>query len=474
MRDAEIKERLRDRNPWWRAPSSWAETDLVLREAAERPFVFTPEILRDISAPNLYTLIGPRRVGKSLALKRKIAETIAAGVPPRQIIYCSCDGFRRQDLNRMFKAGRGITPGEEAAPRWWFIDEITAVGDSWSEVIKELRDNTLLHQDCLVLTGSSSRGFRDAIDNLAGRRGPDLEHSDRMLLPMGFKQFCALTGVALPEDLPGLSLAELFSRKARETFTELSYWHEPLIEAWESYLRVGGYPRAVAEYIDHGEVSLSFARDLWDVVRGDAVKTALLSDLTVLSLLEQLGEGLASPSNASSLAKRLGLGSGHTALARVNDLVTNFLVWRCPQERGGSPNEEAMKKVYFTDPLLSRLASLIDDQRKEPEMSKLSEQQTGITLLRAIDRLHPGAFVHSTRLMYKRTKTKKEIDFVGPDLLGCVEGKYTDDGWKQEALTARANYSKALLASRRAHDLADPGIWITPAPALAWALDKSV
>ena len=65
----------------------------------------------------------------------------------------------------------------------------------------------------------------------------------------------------------------------------------------------------------------------------------------------------------------------------------------------------------------------------------------------------------------------REIDFVGPDLDGCVEGKYVDSGWKGQARTARANYDRGVLATRRAHDLDDGPIWAVPAPALAWIVE---
>jgi predicted AAA+ superfamily ATPase len=471
MNDAQIKEQLRDRNPWWREPTSWSDKDYDLREAADAPFVYAPVALANIVPPNLYTLIGPRRVGKSVVLKQKIQEIIVQGVSPRQIIYCSCDGFRLQDLRRMFKAGRAMTPGLDEDARWWFIDEITSIGDGWSEIIKELRDNTSLRHDCVNLTGSSSRGFRNALEHLAGRRGPDSANSDQLLLPMGFRQFCTLTAVDLPTDIQSLPLTQLFSRQARESLNELAYWTEPLIDAWENYLRIGGYPRAVAEYIENGDVSEGFVRDLWDVIRGDAIRNANLPDATILSFLEQLGQGLASPSNVANLSQRLDIGSGPTVAARIDDLVTNFLAWKCPQIKNQAPNDAAQKKVYFTDPLIARIAALVDNHRNEPEISKLSEQQIGMAIARSIDRRSPGSFVLATRLMYYRAKTNKEIDFVGPDFIGCIEGKYSDTGWRREAQTARANYSNAILASRREHELPNDGIWVTPAPALVWLLE---
>jgi len=470
VNDAQIEEILRDRNPWWRRERDWADDDDVLREAAQAPFLLHSDVLNSIAAPSLYVLLGPRRVGKSLAMRRKILQLISAGVAhPRAVVYCSCDGFSPQDLRRLFKVGRALTRPPEDAPRWWFIDEVTAVGEDWSAIVKDVRGDTPARRDCVVLTGSSARGLREAVDHLAGRRGPDSAASDRLLMPVGFRRFCDLLGLQGP-DQPPLRPNDLLTRSGAEALDELAYWTEDLVTAWETYLRIGGYPRAIADFLREGDVSAGFARDLWDVVRGDAIRKADLPDVTILALLERLGENLASPVNASKVARDTDLGSNHRVNDRVHDLTVNFLTWRCLQQVSGRPNVAAQRKVYFTDPLTARLASVVDDRRRPPAVSKLAEQQLGLALALALDRRTPGSFALGSRLMYQRTTSGKEIDFVSPDFEGCVEGKYVDDGWKSDARTAASAYDRGVLATRRKHDLSS-AIWATPAASLAWLLD---
>ena len=114
MRDTEIGDRLRERNHWWRDERGWEEQDENLREAAAAPFEYRPGVLDDIRAGGLYTLSGPRRIGKSLELRRAIEALIERGVPGRNIIYCSCDGFSLQDLRRTFRVGESLTRGMTA------------------------------------------------------------------------------------------------------------------------------------------------------------------------------------------------------------------------------------------------------------------------------------------------------------------------------------------------------------------------
>jgi uncharacterized protein len=468
VNDSEIRRLLLDLNPWWRNPDAWARDDPYLSEAREAPFDYDPGILADIAPPSLYVLTGPRRVGKSVELHRSIAGLIEAGVAPRSIIFCSCDGFREQDLRRLFVVGRNLTRNIEG-PRYWLLDEITAVRGTWSAIVKSGRDGELA-RDCVVLTGSSSRGLRDATKNLAGRRGPT-GRSDRVLLPAGFRRFCRLTRVTDLPDVPVLRPADVFTREGRHALDELQYFVEPLAGAWEDYLRVGGFPRAIRDFLEIGDVSTAFARDLWDVIRGGVIREGELSDARILEFLSRLVVRLSTPLNLNAVATELDLSSHHRVTERVNDLVAGYIGWRCPQLGKDAPSSRAARKLYFIDPLVARLPHLIDDQMHEPDVSQISEQQLGLSLAQAVERDRPGTFAYGVRLQYQRTATRKEIDFVGPDFAGaCFEGKYVDRGWKRDSATARANCERGAFSTRRVHDLGDQ-IWAVPGGNLAYLLD---
>lgn len=468
MRDAEIAERLRERNPWWRQAHGWQNNDENLREAAQAPFEYRPDVLDDLQAGGLYTLSGPRRVGKSLALRRAIAHLIDTGVPARAVIFSSCEGFSLQDLRRLFRVGMSLVRGVEGT-RWWFLDEITAVSGRWSSVIKDLRDDTPLRRDCVVLTGSSSRGLREATKDLAGRRGAAVERSDRLLMPVPFRDYCSLIGLA---DLPvigPLAPAELLSRAVRDAAVELSFWLNDLVEAWELFLHFGGFPRAIADQLRTSDVTESFVGDLWDVIRGDAIRETSLGDADLLRLLARIVDGIASPLNASSVGRDVGLASHHAVNDRVNDLAFAFQTWRCHQaDRNGVPNLAAQRKVYFADPLLARLPSLRNVALGRPDVTKLSEQQVGLALARAAAGGRADLFVASEHVMYERTKAGKEIDFVG-SRQPAVESKYVERGWRRESLTVTAAHGEGILATRNILETSG-AVWALPASMLVWLL----
>jgi uncharacterized protein len=471
MNDAALRRVVTDQSPWRTSPTSWAADDADMRAALNLPLNYEPDPLADIHAPGLYVLRGPRRVGKSLELKRAISRLLARGVDPKTVFYCSCDGLSSQDLRRLVPAMQNLVrtlPG----PHYWFLDEVTAVS-GWSGVIKVLRDqNAAFREACVVLSGSSARDLRAATDDLADRRG-DVTDSDRLLLPMSFRDFCdALGGLSnLPQDT--VRPRDFMTPQAEQVVYGLEPWATQLDDAWQLFLTIGGFPRAVGEFVRSGAVSPGFIEGLWHVVIGDALRTTSMSETEVAVLLERLVQNLCSPINASAVATGVGIRDGDRVHDRISDLVTNFLAWRCFREQGGLPNTAAQQKFYFIDPLIANLAHHRNNRFSAPDISQSNEQQIGLALARTITQRQPTAFVEADRVMYERTSTKAEIDFVGPELEVPFECKYTDTNWRREAQTMRARYGRGVMVTRSPLVLGhNEDIWAIPAGIVAWLLNN--
>lgn len=468
MNDSQLRRLLAERSPW-RARTGWEPDDPDLRAAARLPLSYEPDPLADIHAPGLYVLRGPRRVGKSLELKRAVARLLARGIDPKTVFYCSCDGLSKQDLRRLVAQGHSVTrtlPG----PCHWLLDEVTAV-PGWSQTIKELRDqDTRFREACVVLTGSSARDLEQARKDLADRRG-GIADSDRLLLPMGFRGFCrALGGL---DELPPQTIRpkDCLTPAAERAISALEPWSDALADTWELYLDVGGFPRAVGELVGNGAVSDGFIQGLWDVVLGDAIRAAPMSEAEVVALLGRLLANMCSPINVSRIARDVGLPGHQAAVNRIEDLIRAFLAWRCHRIRDGRPNTAAQRKLYFVDPLIAQLAHRHDPVLPAPDASRLTEQQIGLALAQTVSLGAPSAFVQTDRVMYERTDTGAEIDFVGPDLEIPFECKYTDGNWRREALTMRARYGRGVMVTRSPLLTgADEPIWAIPAAILAWML----
>lgn len=477
MKRGELEHQLSKTNPWWRATSGgrgWAADDADLKAAAEAPFVYRPRPLDGISPGGVYRLFGPRRVGKSVELKRAIAETINRGVGGRRVVHAACDAWRVEDLDILVDALDGLSPSHDG-PRYVFLDEITGIKGDWVTRIKWLHDNTSLRNDCVVLTGSSAESLEQARSELAGRRGSVVD-ADRFLLPMGFRAFCRASGIDLPR-IPTIHPRDLFGRESNETIQELRVYFNDLVPAWERYLDVGGFPRAVADWASDRMVSDAFLRDLWDVVHGETLRG---EDRWTASetqrLLEQIASRMSNPFTIQSAARELGVHRDALQL-RLHRLIRGFVLWPCLQNDGKDrPRLRTQRKIYFLDPLHARLAShRSPDRVAPPNYTVLTEQQLGVTLLRAHEAEAPGTLPDFDHLLYATTPSRKEIDFTGAWLGGVpYEGKYVEgETWLRDALTAESAYGRGVLVTRTITDrvrdlLAAPacllGLMLDPTP----------
>lgn len=470
MKPGELDQALRRTNLWWKAPDSWERDDPDLRRVADARFVYEPSPLGDLTPGGLYVLRGPRRVGKSVELKRAVSRLIAAGVDPRRIVHASCEGWRDAQLGALVDVGRRIATRGATGPRYWLIDEITGVVGDWPSRVKWLRDNTDFGQDCVVLTGSSARGLEAATKALAGRRG-EAQGSDRTLLPMGFRAFCRAIGLDDPPAVGPIRARDFATGAAAAAAEELHPWLNELVQAWEDYLLVGGFPAAVDDFLRHGEIQPPLIDAFWDVIHGEAVRSDRFSATQTQALLVRLSHGLGAPLNVEGVARDVDASAG-TVRSRLRDLQEAYLTWPCYRHRGGVPHLRAQGKVYFTDPLLARLPHLKSpDAVDAPDFTRLTEQQIGMALLRQGEAERPGSFIRFGAVMFERTPARKEIDFVGPWLGGVpFEAKYVDGGWARESRTALAAYGTGVLATRSVIDLDRP-VRALPAAIVAWLLD---
>ena len=108
-----------------------------------------------------------------------------------------------------------------------------------------------------------------------------------------------------------------------------------------------------------------------------------------------------------------------------------------------------------------------------PGASALSEQQLGMALWRSLERERAGSYLGFDRVLYHRSRTRPEIDFVGPDLGGwAIESKYVDGRWLRDAQTLRASEWQGIVATRSELNLDDPEVAAISAALLAWLLDS--
>lgn len=478
MRDDAIRQRLRDRNPWWRTvagddPVAWTAVDQTLRDAERYEIGYRPPILDDVEPDGLYILRGPRRVGKSVALKRLAASLLERGVEPLRVIHLPLSDLSAQDLRRALSLGRSMTASMGDRPRYWLLDEVTAVPD-WTKVLKDARDETPLRADAVVLTGSSAHDLAAAERDLgAGRSGSAIDRL-RLLLPMSFREVLSVRRPDIP--LPGIVTPDALQSPAiAGVVAAMDPWLGELDFAWQEYLESGGFPRAVAEHLRTGAVSTSFCMDLRAWLTADI--TADDPPESVLALLGEVGARMTSPLDVTALAAALGT-TRHVAQLRVNRLRSSVAAVACSRvdDRGVSLPRGRIK-LYPVDPLLVSLPGMLEPGLGVPDMTRRSEAAIGVALARTVDRRHPGRLLDGRAIGYSRTGGGREIDFaplpirVGGAQTSTVplESKWVSGAWRRDALVLENGHGRGVLATKDILDTSHP-VWAVPAPLLALLL----
>ena len=96
MEDQDILKDMALSNPWWSEPSLEQQKELIQREVFHK-------LLDTLDDNRVLALVGPRRVGKTTAMKQVIWHLLDT-VEPVRILYFSMDALKREDriIRRIF------------------------------------------------------------------------------------------------------------------------------------------------------------------------------------------------------------------------------------------------------------------------------------------------------------------------------------------------------------------------------------
>jgi uncharacterized protein len=476
INEGEVGRAVRRDSPWW-SDGAWVDRDRDLRAAEQSGLRYDPTPLHGMASDGLYLLYGPRRVGKTVAIKRTIQRLLSTGVDPLRVVRVSVDGWKANRLGTLHDyVTRVATTSIGSVPRYWFIDEITSTQGEWWSVIKDLRDNTSFGDDCVVLTGSSNRNLDEAIKAFAGRRGSAVD-PDRCLLPMTFRQFCSSLGAAA-RPIIAVRPDELRTDMARDAWQSLVPVTDDLVAAWQAYLEVGGYPKAVSDWRARNRVEASTWGALWDVVRGEAV-TDQVNEASVAGVMGAVARRLTSTFAVRPTAEDLGM-RHETLERRIDALIQAFLIWRCPAaDTHGRADPGRQSKLYFLDPLVARIPELLT-KAAPIDITHINEQQLGVSLNTWNERARSGSIRSGDWVTHHRSG-QAEIDFVGRcsdngERATPLDGKYVSGSWKRDALSIRNSaFGRGVLATRDVLSVdPDDPVWAVPASFIAYALAEPV
>lgn len=430
-----------EQNPWWK-DESLIESDRLIDAWEKSSFKWMPRIVEvfrwDVNV--IYSLRGPRQVGKTTLVRLKIRELLKSGVDSRRIFYWSCDQVESpQKLTAI------ISEYLDWARRFFedrlflFLDEISAVKD-WQRSIKYLYDIGKLKNCLVVFTGSHSIDLVKATESLAGRRGEVDKLNDTLpdMVFLGAK-FCEYAETRDPKIHKILRSLNLLSKNnrllmlnelARGKMPNVIYALDPYVKdlqgLLEDYLITGGVPRVVNSYISQGNIPDIVYSDYVNLIVRDITRWGG-NEIYLRQIIQRIIETLSSQVSWNSLKDETEIATHDTVRWYVDILKNCFVVSYIHylDKNKGVPYYRKAKKIYFCDPFMFHALRWWAFGGRDPfeestgflrdseNRSKLVESVICDHMIRLLFNLEPHLqFDYMTRLFYWVSNKKREVDFV--------------------------------------------------------------
>jgi len=483
-------------NPWWRDAES-IQSDMHIMEYTGSSAKWNPRIRHffDMNTDSVYTLRGPRQVGKSTLMKLIIRDLLMEGIDPRNIFYWTCDLVEGpKSLVELIESFLDLIGRRREGRRYIFLDEISAVKE-WQRGVKHLYDTGRLVNTTMILTGSHSLDIRRAAERLPGRRGKVSGPVDKVLLPMKFAEYIETRDKEMAELFSSLDLLRFETRmKIIEEVSrglippivrEVELYSKELSRYFEEYLLTGGIPKALDDYQKYGEIRQETYSFYVRVTIGDILRWNK-REIYLTQIVRRIIETLSSRVSWRSLKRDTDIGHVNTVAEYVDVLRSSFVL--CPLYAFDPNRKEPIygkeKKVHFLDPFIFHALRGWVNQAPSYQGAlnylsgegkpKLIECVVCDHLIRFVYNLMPIDDFEPTRnVMYWRSK-RNEVDFIikmGEEYLP-LEVKYSSSFSRRDingvyALTRKNSPYKGIIITR---DLLDNEKGVVAIPAFLFLI----
>lgn len=438
----------------------------------------------DLEKDRVYTLRGPRQVGKTTLIKLFIADLLKNGKNPLAVFYFSCDAISEHTeleevVTQYLEYSERLASPER---RYIFIDEISSL-KSWERAIKILADSGRLVGSCLILTGSHCLDLKYSVERLPGRRGEAEEPLNKILVPMKFSEYVETVNPGLSKEVYKFLplkrearfniLFDLFRGEPdQEVMDRMVLYQDDLRGLLDNYLLTGGIMRAINGYYLRGgpkSIDLGVYEIYVRSLVGDLARWGY-QERFAKQVLRAVIDKMTTRVSLSAIAKETEIGSHNTVSdylsALENSYVLSVLYQLKLEEKAADYRRE--KKIYLSDPLIYHALrgwvrgssnyfqtsqELVDD---DTEKSKLMEMIVLGHLLRCVYNLNPSdVFSHHEHLFFwRKKKTDREVDFVlkrGGELFP-IEVKYQESVDRRD-LANLFSFGRGLLISKNRFDV---------------------
>ncbi|WP_048178514.1 ATP-binding protein [Methanosarcina sp. MTP4] len=468
-------------NPWWKNPAAIRDDD-KLKKWEDSVLKWSPWIKGELKfdRDRIYTLRGPRQVGKTTLVKLIIRDLLDEIEHPQSVFYFTCDLVAdEKELFEVLNLYLNWAAAFRLERKYIFLDEISSVRD-WEKGLKYLVDTGALKNTSVVLTGSHSIDIKSSIERLPGRRGEGEGTLDKIFFPMKFseyvetlnpdiKQFMEVNGLIEGSKRQEI-LSDLFEGKADLLQSTLLLYQPEIDQLFDQYLITGGIPRSINEFFTKNKIDSSIYEIYIQSLIGDLARWNI-PEMPVKQVLRSISGKLTTPVSWRGITDETDIGAHVTVQKYVTALEDSFVLnvlypLDLPKKTASFKKD---KKIYFQDPFifhaLHSWASGFTDYFESANLylsnpetkSKLVESVFHSHLVHFMYEKHPSdVFSPHERVFYLKTKGgKKEVDFVlktnGNQLLG-IELKYQRqiNSSDYRGLTA---FEKGILVSKGKYEI---------------------
>ena len=390
-------------NHWWKGKEQ-IKADKNIKEFEEKKYKFFPVVLKntELKPNNVFTLRGPRQVGKTTIIKLKIKDLLFnEKINENAIFFWNCDELTDfKELSSIIREYLEFSKIRDIKEKYIFLDEISGVKE-WQKSIKSLIDSGELKDCCLILTGSNTLDIKYGIERLPGRTGK--LGKDVLLLPLKFSEYVSLIKPEIFDKIKrinNLSIKEIINKT-----TGIEQFGPDLKLLFNQYLITGGFPLVINEFFSNKKIPDYIYELYYRWVIGDIVKWGkqekIAAQILSAAIIKQ-----SSAVSWDSFAKESEIKSHKTVSSYMEDFENMFvfLILYFLELNKKIPDYNKNKKIYFIDPFIYHVFNKKMHLR-ENEISPSLIESTAISNLARLtyEELSPKIYYW---------KNKKEVDAI--------------------------------------------------------------
>lgn len=464
---------LSENNPWWVDKRSIC-FDKHVKDLDKLKYQWKPGIKHYINLQNdvIYSLRGPRQVGKTTLIKTLIKELlIERDVKAENVFYWSFENNDSKELHKIIDTYLKWRVSSNDR-KYLFLDEICSV-KNWPKEIIHFKNKGRLEKSSVIVTGSHSMDLKSSTERMPGRRGgQDEEALDKILIPMKFSEYVNLLFPQIKNKLFELELVKgdhkkekifnMFEGKIDKTIEDLLPYKSQLDSLLENYLITGGIPPVINEFKKKEKVTTRIFNIYIQAMIGDLKKYGY-KELFFKQIVREMFKVLSNPVSWNNFTKHTDVKSHNTVqeyITAMEELFIASISYRCSIH--DKRIHSFMKKMYFQDPFIfhalhgwsngkadyfrNTKENILNTEMK----SKLVESVVYNHLCRFSFNLHPrDLFDPKDHICYFEDSSKREVDFVviSDDGYFPFESKYQASVNKQDFFPFKS-FGKGVMVTK--------------------------